>query len=180
MSNQNELNRALYDVIRSLRDSGMTREASQVIAAAERIAAAGPELLNSNHITQVGRSELGLRGGQQTKFWEVFGPVLGWFRPTTGPARGVPVPQIMPGESIANFRRRCYQWLQQYAQISGQQELMTSMRNLFSMIQQPATMKQLEETNRKIYDEFGRQYAEAQAKAKQRDKKPTPKTQTVT
>jgi hypothetical protein len=176
MSNQNELNRALYDVIRSLRDSGMTREASQVIAAAERIAANGPELLNSNHITQVGRSELGLHGDQRTKMWETFGPVLGWFRPTAGPARGVPIPQLMPGESMASFSRRCYQWLQQYAQISGQQELMTGMRNYFSMIQQPLNMKQLEETNRKIYDEFSRQFAAAQAKAKQRVKAPTPKT----
>lgn len=176
MSSHNELNRALYDVIRSLRDSGMTREASQVIAAAERIAANGPELLNSNHITQVGRSELGLHGGQRTKMWETFGPVLGWFRPTTGPARGVPVPQLMPGESMASFTSRCYRWLQEYAAISGQQELMTGMRNFFSMIQQPYNMKQLEATNRKIYDEFSRQFAAAQEKAKKRGKASTPKT----
>jgi len=77
---------------------------------------------------------------------------------------------------MASFNRRCYQWLQQYAQISGQQELMTGMRNFFSMIQQPANMKQLEAVNRKIYDEFSRQFAAAQAKAKQRGKTPTPKT----
>lgn len=180
MDNQNELNRALYDVIRSLRDSGMTREASQVISAAERIAANGPELLNTNRITQVGRAELGLHGGQRTKMWETFGPVLGWFRPTTGPARGVPIPQLMPGESMASFTSRCYRWLQQQAVISGQNELMTSMRNFFSMIQQPHNMKQLEAVNRKIYDEFNRQFAAAQAKAKQRGKSPAPKTQTVT
>jgi len=154
----------------------MPREAAQVISAAERVASNGPELLNSNHITQVGRSELGLHGGQRTKMWESFGPVLGWFRPTTGPARGVPIPQLMPGESMNNFTQRCYQWLQQYAKISGQQELTNSMRNYFSLIQQPGNMKQLEEINRKIYDEFARQFAAAQQKVRQQRQTTTPKT----
>lgn len=178
MKNHNELNRALYDVLKNLRDSGMVREASQVIAAAERIAATGPELLNSNHITQVGRSELGLHGGQGTKMWETFGPVLGWFRPSAGPARGVPIPQLMPGESMSSFTQRCYRWLQEYAKMSGQQELTNAMRNYFAMIQQPTSMKQLEELNRKIYDEFNRRLAEAQQKARQRGKPTAPKTQT--
>lgn len=180
MKSHNELNRALYDVIKSLRDSGMTHEASQVISAATRIAANGPELLNSNHITQVGRSELGLHGGQQTKMWDTFGPVLGWFRPTAGPTRGVPIPQLMPGESMNSFTKRCYQWLQEYSKISGQQELMSSMRNYFSMIQQPENMKQLEQINQKIYQEFNRQFVAAQQKARQRSKSSTPKTQTLT
>lgn len=177
MNNHNDLNRALYDVLKSLRDSGMTREAAQVIAAAERVAANGPELQNANHVTKVGRGELGLYGGQRTKFWESFGPVPGWFRPTAGPARGVPIPQIMPGESMASFTARSYKWLQEYAKISGQEQLIASMRNFFALIQQPSNMQQLEAANRKIYDEFNRQFAAAQQKAKQRSKPTTPKTQ---
>ena len=171
MSHRNDLNRTLYVVLKDLKSSGMTREASHVIKAAERIAAAtGPELLNSNHITQVGRAELGLHGGQRTKIWETFGPVLGWFRIPNGPARGVPVPQIMPGESMPSFTKRCQQWLQQYASISGQNDVMAAMQRYFSLIQSPANMKELEDINQKIYQEFNSQFAAANAKAKQRQK----------
>lgn len=181
MHQNNELHRALYDVVNSLRSQGMTREAAQVVSAAERVAA-GPELVNSNHITQVGRAELGLHGGQRTKMWEQFGPVLGWFRVQSGPSRGVLVPQLMPGESMANFTKRSQQWLQNYAKISGHQELTSSMQKFFAMMQQPSNMKQLEDTNRAIYQEFDRQSAQANAKAKQRgvQQTSTPNTNKVT
>lgn len=176
--NQHEINRALYDVLNSLRDNGMTREASHVVAAAERVAAAGPEAIGN--ITQVGRSELGLHGGQRTKIWEQFGPVLGWFRPTQGPARGVPIPQLMPGESMTSFIQRCYRWLQEYAKVSGQDDLTNSMRAFFGLIQQPKNMQQLEGINKSIYDEFNRRLQAAQAVARQRDKSTTQQSPKVT
>ena len=79
---------------------------------------------------------------------------------------------------MSSFTQRCYRWLQEYAKMSGQQELTNAMRNYFAMIQQPTSMKQLEELNRKIYDEFNRRLAEAQQKARQRGKPTAPKTQT--
>lgn len=166
----NQTNRALHNLLAELLSDGKTREASIVIDAATRIAA-GPELLNSNHITQVGRSELGLHGGQQTKMWENFGPVLGWFRPQSGPSRGVPIPQLMPGESMTSFIARSQKWLQQYAAISGQQGLVQGMQQFFTMMQQPGNMQQLEAMNHQLYQEFDRRLAAAQALAKQKAQK---------
>jgi hypothetical protein len=174
VDNLNELNRALYAVLKDLQDNGMTREASLIINEAERIAAS-PEVIRN--IQEVGRSGLGLKTGPASAYWNTMGPVLGWFRMQSGPARGIPLPQLMPGESMTSFTRRCQQWMQDFAKISGHEEVTTAMQQLFAMIRKPGNMQQLEAINQKIYQEFQKNFAAANAKAKQRGKSLTPKSE---
>ncbi|MBS1722290.1 MAG: hypothetical protein JSS66_04700 [Armatimonadetes bacterium] len=164
---QNDLSHVAACALRDLVAQGDTQRAALLASAMVRLAQAGPELLNARHISQTGRAELGLHGGQQTKFWEYFGPVLGWFRPTSGPARGVPVPQMMPGESFPSYIKRSQEWLTQYSNMLGQSTV-GAMQAYFNMLKQPANQAELERMNRELYQKFETAMSNADAKVRAR------------